>query len=105
DTARGRSGDARGEGAGGELKRSESRRSDSNRRNLLYKSSALPAELLRRDVNRTVRSVVYLDDMEHPKVVGDKTTLAVMAALYEAGYGLYTPFGENTRVDLIVERS
>src|SRR4051794_3319935 len=41
---------------------------------------------------------------EHPKV-GDKTTLAVMAALYEAGYDLYTPFGENTRVDLIVERS
>jgi hypothetical protein len=42
---------------------------------------------------------------EHPKVVGDKTTLAVMAALYEAGYDLYTPFGENTRVDLIVEWS
>ena len=41
---------------------------------------------------------------EHPKVVGDKTTLAVMAALYEAGYDLYTPFGENTRVDLIVEK-
>jgi hypothetical protein len=27
-----------------------------------------------------------------------------MAALYEAGYGLYVPFGENTRCDLIVER-
>ena len=41
---------------------------------------------------------------EHPKIVGDRTQLAVMAALYEAGYGLYVPFGENTRCDLIVER-
>ena len=42
--------------------------------------------------------------LEHPKIVGDRTQLAVMAALYEAGYGLYLPFGENTRCDLIVER-
>jgi hypothetical protein len=42
---------------------------------------------------------------EHPKIVGDKTTLAVMTALYEAGYGLYMPFGENTRCDLVIERS
>jgi hypothetical protein len=42
--------------------------------------------------------------IEHPRVVGDKTTLAVMAALYEAGYDLYTPFGENTRTDLVIER-
>jgi hypothetical protein len=41
---------------------------------------------------------------EHPKIVGDRTQLAVMAALYEVGYGLYVPFGENTRCDLIVER-
>jgi hypothetical protein len=41
---------------------------------------------------------------EHPKIVGDRTQLAVMAGLYEAGYGLYTPFGENTRCDLIIER-
>lgn len=27
-----------------------------------------------------------------------------MAALYDAGYGLYVPFGENTRCDLIIER-
>jgi PD-(D/E)XK endonuclease len=26
-----------------------------------------------------------------------------MAAFHEAGYGLYTPFGENTRSDLILE--
>jgi len=41
---------------------------------------------------------------EHPKVVGDKTTLAVMAVFYELGYDLYLPFGENTRADLIVDR-
>jgi hypothetical protein len=41
---------------------------------------------------------------EHPKIVGDRTQLAVMAALYEAGYGLYVPFGENTRCDLVIER-
>jgi hypothetical protein len=27
-----------------------------------------------------------------------------MAALYESGYGLYVPFGENTRCDLVIER-
>jgi PD-(D/E)XK endonuclease len=42
--------------------------------------------------------------MQHPKVVGDRSTLAIMAALQELGYGLYLPFGENTRTDLIVER-
>jgi hypothetical protein len=42
--------------------------------------------------------------VEHPKVVGDKTTLAVMTVLYEVGYELYTPFGENTRADLIAVR-
>jgi hypothetical protein len=41
---------------------------------------------------------------EHPKVVGDRSQLAVMTALYEAGYGLYMPYGENTRCDLILER-
>lgn len=41
--------------------------------------------------------------MEHPKAVGDRTTLAVMAALQEAGFALYVPFGENTRVDLIID--
>jgi hypothetical protein len=42
--------------------------------------------------------------MRHPKDVGDETTLAVMLALSSAGYGIYAPFGENTRVDLIIER-
>ena len=42
--------------------------------------------------------------LEHPKTVGDKTALAVMTALGALGCGLYVPFGENTRCDLIVER-
>ena len=41
--------------------------------------------------------------MKHPKAVGDRSTLAIMLALYEAGFGLYVPFGENTRSDLIID--
>jgi hypothetical protein len=41
--------------------------------------------------------------MEHPKRVGDRTTLAVMAALDRAGYALLLPFGENTRYDLAID--
>jgi hypothetical protein len=43
--------------------------------------------------------------MEHPKAVGDRSTLAIMLALREMGYGLYVPFGENTRCDLIIENA
>ena len=39
----------------------------------------------------------------HPKSVGDRSTLAIMAAFQELEYGLYLPFGENTRCDLILE--
>jgi hypothetical protein len=42
--------------------------------------------------------------MEHPKRVGDRSTLAIMLALQESGYAVYIPFGENTRADLIIER-
>jgi hypothetical protein len=42
--------------------------------------------------------------MEHPKRVGDRSTLAIMLALQESGYAVYVPFGENTRVDLIIEK-
>lgn len=42
--------------------------------------------------------------MEHPKDVGDRSTLAIVAALRENGFGVYLPFGENTRCDLIIER-
>jgi hypothetical protein len=41
--------------------------------------------------------------MEHPKDIGDRTTLAVMLALRTLGYSFSVPFGENTRYDLIVE--
>ena len=42
--------------------------------------------------------------MEHPKAVGDRSTLAVMLALERAGYQLVLlPFGENTRYDLVID--
>lgn len=41
--------------------------------------------------------------MEHPKDVGDRTTLAIMLALHDSGYQVAMPFGENTRYDLIVD--
>lgn len=41
--------------------------------------------------------------MEHPKRIGDRTTLAVMLALTDSGYDVAVPFGENTRYDLIVD--
>jgi len=41
--------------------------------------------------------------VEHPKDVGDRTTLAVMLALREAGYAISVPFGENTRYDLVID--
>jgi hypothetical protein len=41
--------------------------------------------------------------MEHPKAVGDRSTLAAMLALREAGFAISVPFGENTRYDLIVD--
>jgi hypothetical protein len=36
--------------------------------------------------------------VEHPKDIGDRTTLAVMLALRNAGYAISVRFGENTRV-------
>jgi hypothetical protein len=50
-----------------------------------------------------VRQDRHAFEMEHPKDVGDRSTLAVMLALRARGYGVYTPFGENTRCDLIIE--
>jgi hypothetical protein len=41
--------------------------------------------------------------MEHPKAVGDRTTLAAMLALYQAGYDVLLPFGENIRYDLAID--
>ena len=41
--------------------------------------------------------------MEHPKFVGDRTTLAVMIALHETRIPFLVPLGENTRYDLGIE--
>jgi hypothetical protein len=40
---------------------------------------------------------------EHPKSIGDTSTLAVMLALQARGYALLVPFGENTRYDLVID--
>jgi PD-(D/E)XK endonuclease len=41
--------------------------------------------------------------MDHPKDIGDRTTLAVMLALRMAGLTVLIPFGENSRYDLVFE--
>jgi hypothetical protein len=41
--------------------------------------------------------------MEHPKAIGDRSTLAIMAALELAGFAILLPFGENTRYDLVTD--
>ena len=41
--------------------------------------------------------------MEHPKAIGDRSQLAIMFALRDVGLGVYLPFGENTRCDLIMD--
>jgi hypothetical protein len=41
--------------------------------------------------------------MDHPKAKGDRSTLAIMTVLREAGYAVLLPFGENTRYDLVID--
>jgi hypothetical protein len=41
--------------------------------------------------------------MEHPKDVGDRSTIAIMLALRAEGYDVLLPFGENTRYDLVID--
>lgn len=41
--------------------------------------------------------------MEHPKAIGDRSTLAVMLALQAAEIPFFLPFGENTRCDLVID--
>lgn len=41
--------------------------------------------------------------MNHPKAIGDRTTLAVMQALQTTGYAVSVPFGENVRYDLVID--
>src|SRR5207244_1202587 len=49
------------------------------------------------------RCVCKAGNMEHPKAVGDRSTMAIILALQQAGLAVYLPFGENTRSDLILE--
>jgi hypothetical protein len=49
------------------------------------------------DGTGTIRRVCQTDNIDHPKDIGDRSTLAIMLALRETGYALYVPFGE-TRV-------
>jgi hypothetical protein len=44
-----------------------------------------------------------LTTVEHPKDIGDKTTLAVVLALRSMGFVVSEPFGENARYDLVVD--
>ena len=44
-----------------------------------------------------------LDVVDHPKDIGDRTTLAVMLALREEGFEVSVPFGENSRYDLVID--
>jgi hypothetical protein len=41
--------------------------------------------------------------VDHPKDIGDRSTLAAMLGLKAAGYALLVPFGENTRYDLVID--
>src|SRR5207302_4033333 len=50
-----------------------------------------------------VRCVCNIDNVEHPKDIGDRSALAVMYALSPLGYELFVPFGENTRCDCIAD--
>jgi hypothetical protein len=40
---------------------------------------------------------------EHPKDIGDRTTLMVIHALQRQGKAVYLPFGENTRCDIVTD--
>lgn len=40
---------------------------------------------------------------EHPKVIGERATLAVMLGLAMAGYRMALPFGENVRYDVVID--
>jgi PD-(D/E)XK endonuclease len=44
-----------------------------------------------------------LHSVEHPKDIGDHSTLAIMYGLRARGYEICMPFGENTRYDLVID--
>ena len=39
---------------------------------------------------------------DHPKEIGDRSTLAILHALRLRGFETFVPFGENTRCDLVI---
>jgi hypothetical protein len=41
--------------------------------------------------------------MDHPKTVGDRSTLAIMLALQSIGCVVSVPFGDNARYDLVID--
>jgi PD-(D/E)XK nuclease superfamily protein len=41
--------------------------------------------------------------VQHPKDIGDRSTLAIVLALNSRGFATYMPFGQNTRCDLILD--
>jgi hypothetical protein len=44
-----------------------------------------------------------VESVQHPKDIGDRSTLAIMFALHTQGNAVLVPFGENTRYDLVVD--
>jgi PD-(D/E)XK endonuclease len=40
--------------------------------------------------------------VEHPKDIGDRSTLAIMSAIQSLGFGIYLPFGERLRQGAVV---
>jgi PD-(D/E)XK endonuclease len=62
--------------------------------------SGSPTDQLRKAVHPLVYCSV---NVEHPKSVGDRSTLAIMFALQLIGLPILIPFGENTRYDLVID--
>src|SRR5215218_3628966 len=52
---------------------------------------------------RPSRCVCQSGNMEHPKAIGDRSTLAIMIALQAAEIPFFLPFGENSRCDLVID--
>ena len=80
---------------------------------MVYKTIALPTELLRRALivsemvclfwTRPSRRLRQVGEVEQPKDRGDRTTLAVILALREMSLAVLVPFGENTRYDVVID--
>jgi hypothetical protein len=46
---------------------------------------------------------MHAEEMQHPKDVGDRSTMAIIFALRLLDYAIFVPFGENTRYDLVID--